>query len=140
MKFVDSAQIYLKAGDGGVGCVSFRREKFVPKGGPDGGDGGRGGNIILRANKQLNTLLDFQYKKKYLAERGEHGLGANQTGTSGWHIVLEVPAGTLIRDAKTQKVLGDLLHNGDEVLVVKGGRGGRGSEWRQDRRLPVQDA
>ncbi len=127
MKFVDSAFIHVKAGHGGVGCVSFRREKFVPKGGPDGGDGGRGGDIIIRANKQLSTLLDFQYKKEYEAQRGEHGLGSNQTGKSGKDIVLEVPVGTLIKDAETGKVIGDLLKEHDELLVVKGGRGGRGN-------------
>lgn len=127
MKFVDSVQIHVKAGDGGVGCVGFRREKFVPKGGPDGGDGGNGGDIILRANRQLSTLLDFQYKKKYEAQRGEHGLGSNQTGSSGWHVVLEVPVGTLIRDAETHSVLGDLVKEGQELLVAKGGRGGRGN-------------
>ena len=79
MKFIDSAKIHVKAGDGGVGCVSFRREKFIPKGGPNGGDGGRGGDVIVTANKQLNTLLDYQYKTKYKAPRGEHGLGSNKT-------------------------------------------------------------
>ncbi len=127
MKFVDSALIHVKAGDGGVGCVSFRREKFVPKGGPDGGDGGRGGSVVLRANGQLNTLLDFQYKKSYAAPRGEHGLGSNKTGKSGHDITLEVPAGTLIKDVATGEVLGDLVNSGDTVVVVKGGKGGRGN-------------
>lgn len=127
MKFIDVAQIHVKAGGGGVGCVSFRREKFVPKGGPDGGDGGRGGSIIIRANRQLNTLLDYQYKKHYKAPRGEHGLGANKTGKSGHDIVLDVPTGTLIRDAVTEEVIADLLHDKDEIVVVKAGRGGRGN-------------
>ena len=127
MKFIDVAQIHVKAGGGGVGCVSFRREKFVPKGGPDGGDGGRGGSIIIRANRQLNTLLDYQYKKNYKAPRGEHGLGANKTGRSGHDIVLDVPTGTLIRDASTEDVIADLLHNRDEIVIAKGGRGGRGN-------------
>lgn len=127
MKFIDVAQIHVKAGGGGVGCVSFRREKFVPKGGPDGGDGGRGGSIIIRANRQLNTLLDYQYKKNYKAPRGEHGLGANKTGRSGQDIVLEVPTGTLIRDGSTEAVVADLLHAGDEIVIAKGGRGGKGN-------------
>ncbi len=127
MKFVDSALIHIKAGDGGVGCVSFRREKFVPKGGPDGGNGGRGGDVVIKANKQLSTLLDFQYKSKYAAPRGEHGLGANKTGRSGEHVVLEVPVGTLIRDSATGKILGDLVAHGEEFLGAKGGRGGRGN-------------
>lgn len=127
MKFVDVAKVRVKAGDGGVGCVSFRREKFVPKGGPDGGDGGRGGDVILRANRHLSTLLDFHYKRVYKAPRGEHGLGANKTGRSGASITLEVPVGTLIRDAETGSLLGDLVHHGSEIVVVRGGRGGRGN-------------
>ncbi len=127
MKFIDSARIHVKAGDGGVGCVSFRREKFIPKGGPDGGDGGRGGDVIVRANKQLNTLLDYQYKTKYKAQRGEHGLGSNKTGRSAQDIVLEVPTGTLIRDLDGNDIIGDLLDDGQECVVAKGGRGGRGN-------------
>lgn len=127
MKFVDSARIHVKAGDGGVGCVSFRREKFVPKGGPDGGDGGRGGSVIIKGNRQLNTLLDFQYKQNYQAPRGEHGLGSNKTGKSGKDIILEVPIGTIIRDTGTGEILDDLVNDRDEVVVVKGGRGGRGN-------------
>jgi GTP-binding protein len=127
MKFVDLARIHVKAGDGGVGCVSFRREKYVPKGGPDGGDGGRGGDIILRANKQLNTLLDFHYKRSYKAPRGEHGLGSNKTGKNGTSILLQVPAGTIIRDGNASKVIGDLVQDGDELVVASGGKGGRGN-------------
>ncbi|MFN0156861.1 MAG: GTPase ObgE [Bacteroidota bacterium] len=127
MKFVDAATINVKAGDGGVGCVSFRREKFVPKGGPDGGDGGRGGSVVIRANRQLNTLLDFQYKRSYDAPRGEHGLGSNKTGKSGRDITLDVPVGTVIHDKETAEVLGDLVHDGDTFVVVKGGKGGRGN-------------
>ena len=127
MKFIDSVTIRVTAGDGGVGCVSFRREKFVPKGGPDGGDGGRGGDVILRANRQLNTLLDYQYKTKYKAPRGEHGLGSNKTGKSGSDVILEVPAGTLIRDLETQETLADLVDDGQEIILAKGGRGGRGN-------------
>ena len=127
MKFVDLAAVHVKAGDGGVGCVSFRREKYVPKGGPDGGNGGRGGSVILRANRQLATLLDYQYKRNYAAPRGEHGLGANKTGKKGSDVVLEVPAGTLVRDAGSGVLLADLLHDGDEVIAARGGKGGRGN-------------
>lgn len=127
MRFIDSATIHVQAGDGGVGCVSFRREKFIPKGGPNGGDGGRGGDVIIRANRQLNTLLDFRYKTTYKAPRGEHGLGYDKTGKSGEHIVLEVPTGTLIRDLDTEEIVGDLLEDGQELVIAKGGRGGRGN-------------
>lgn len=127
MKFVDVATIHVKAGDGGVGCVSFRREKFVPKGGPNGGDGGRGGSIIVRANKQLNTLLDYHYKRSYKARRGEHGLGANKTGRSGNDIVLQVPTGTIVRNSETNEEMGDLVRDAEEFIVAKGGRGGRGN-------------
>ncbi len=127
MKFVDLARIHVKAGDGGVGCVSFRREKYVPKGGPNGGDGGRGGDIILRANKQLSTLLDFQYQRTYKAPRGEHGLGSNKTGKNGSPILLHVPVGTIIRDVDADEVIGDLVHDGQELVVASGGKGGRGN-------------
>lgn len=127
MKFIDVARIRVKAGDGGAGAVSFRREKFVPKGGPDGGDGGRGGNVVVRANAHLNTLLDFHFKKTYRAERGAHGQGALKTGKSGKDVVLQVPVGTVVRDANTGDVLGDLTHDGDEVIVARGGMGGRGN-------------
>ncbi len=127
MKFVDIARISVKAGHGGVGCVSFRREKFVPKGGPDGGDGGRGGSIIVRANRHLTSLLDYHYRNQYKAHRGEHGLGARRTGKSAEDIVLEVPVGTLIRDAATNEPVADLIEHGQEVVVAHGGRGGRGN-------------
>lgn len=127
MKFVDSARIKIKSGRGGVGCVSFRREKFVPKGGPDGGDGGRGGDVILRANRQLTTLLDYQYKHEYHAERGDHGLGSNKTGKNGASVVLEVPVGTMLKDAETGEIIGDLLKDGESLVILHGGRGGRGN-------------
>ena len=127
MKFIDSATIHVKAGDGGVGCVSFRREKYVPKGGPDGGDGGKGGDIVIRANRQLNTLLDFRYKTNYKAARGEHGLGSNKTGRSAEDVILEVPTGTVIRDMNTNAVAGDLIDDRQELIIAKGGRGGRGN-------------
>ncbi len=127
MKFVDLAHIHIKAGDGGVGCVSFRREKFVPKGGPDGGNGGRGGSVIIRANRHLTTLLDFHYRTLYRAPRGEHGLGANKTGRSGQDIVLQVPTGTLVREGPGGALLADLVNHGDEFIAARGGRGGRGN-------------
>ncbi len=127
MKFVDVARIHLKAGDGGVGCVSFRREKFVPKGGPDGGNGGNGGSIIIRTNRHLNTLLDFQYRRNYRAPRGEHGLGAKKTGKSGKDITLEVPVGTVIRDGTNGAVIADLTEDGQSIAVAQGGIGGKGN-------------
>jgi GTPase len=127
MKFVDLVLIHAKAGHGGVGAVSFRREKFVPKGGPDGGDGGKGGSILVRANRHLATLLDFQYKRDYSAPRGEHGLGSNKTGRSAHDVTLEVPVGTLIRNTATGDIMADLTDHGQEVVVARGGRGGRGN-------------
>jgi GTP-binding protein len=125
--FYDTAKIYVKAGDGGNGCVSFRREKYVPEGGPDGGDGGRGGNVILRADGGLRTLVDFHYQRRYQAERGQHGRGKNQHGRNGEDLVIRVPAGTLVRDAESGMVLADLVGDGQEVIVARGGRGGRGN-------------
>ena len=127
MKFIDTAQIHIAAGHGGVGCVSFRREKFIPKGGPDGGNGGRGGSVVIRANRHLTTLLDFQYRRNYEAPRGEHGLGSNKTGRSGQDVTLEVPTGTVIRDAATGKIIADLVNDGDETVAASGGRGGKGN-------------
>ncbi len=127
MKFIDLATIAVKAGDGGSGIISFRREKFIPKGGPDGGNGGRGGSVILRANRHLTTLLDFQYRREYRAQRGAHGLGARKTGKSGEDMTLDVPVGTLVRDTATGKLLGDLVRDGEELTVAAGGRGGRGN-------------
>lgn len=128
MKFVDSAAISVHAGDGGRGCVSFRREKFVPKGGPDGGDGGRGGHVWLRTNSHLTTLLDFRYKRHYTAGRGAHGLGARKTGKDGADIVIDVPSGTVVRNAATGEVLADMTIDDEKVLIAAGGRGGRGNQ------------
>jgi GTP-binding protein len=127
MKFIDTAHISLRAGDGGSGIISFRREKYVPKGGPDGGDGGRGGNVFLRANGHLGTLLDFQYRREYRAQNGEHGAGARKTGKGGKDIVIEVPVGTVIRESETGALLGDLTHHDQAIIVARGGRGGRGN-------------
>ncbi|MGH2566972.1 MAG: GTPase ObgE, partial [Bacteroidota bacterium] len=127
MQFIDEAKIKVKAGDGGNGAVSFRREKYIPKGGPDGGNGGNGGAVAVRADKQLNTLLDFRYKRSYKAESGEKGRGKNQDGKWGKAVVLRVPTGTLVKDAATGEMLADLLRNGDEVIVARGGKGGRGN-------------
>ncbi|MBP1654138.1 MAG: GTPase ObgE, partial [Bacteroidetes bacterium] len=115
MKFIDTAQIHVRAGDGGSGIISFRREKYIPKGGPDGGNGGRGGDIIFRANRHLGTLLDFQYRRNYRAADGGHGAGARKTGKSGGSVIIEVPVGTVIRDPTTQGLLGDLVRHGEEL-------------------------
>jgi GTP-binding protein len=127
MIFIDEAKIHVKAGDGGNGCVSFRREKYVPKGGPDGGDGGDGGDVIIVTSKQMKTLLDFQYRKHYKAENGSHGKGANKHGKRGKDTVLHVPCGTTVRDALGGKVLGDLIRANVQTIVAKGGRGGKGN-------------
>jgi len=127
MQFIDEARISVKAGDGGNGCISFRHEKYIPKGGPDGGNGARGGSIIIRADRQLNTLLDFKYKRSYRAERGENGRGKDQGGKSGKDEVVKVPCGTLVRDALKGKAIVDLVHEGDEFIIAHGGKGGRGN-------------
>lgn len=126
-KFVDYAEIYVKAGDGGNGCVSFRREKYVPRGGPDGGDGGRGGHVIVKASSDLNTLLDHKYRKTYKAERGEHGMGKKMHGRDGADAIILVPVGTVVKDAETGQVIADLDKDGMEVIVARGGRGGLGN-------------
>ncbi|HMK52082.1 MAG TPA: GTPase ObgE, partial [Thermodesulfobacteriota bacterium] len=127
MKFVDEATIHVKAGDGGNGCVSFRRERFVPKGGPDGGDGGKGGDVILQADVQLGTLLDLTYPKQFRAQKGSHGKGKDQTGKKGENLIIRVPVGTLVRDDQTEELLQDLLFDGQQFVVAEGGRGGRGN-------------
>ncbi|NUQ19734.1 MAG: GTPase ObgE, partial [Gemmatimonadaceae bacterium] len=127
--FIDRAVVRVEAGTGGSGCTSFRREHRVPMGGPDGGDGGRGGDIIVRADSNLATLLDYTYRDRWQAERGEHGKGANKTGASGESIVLPVPPGTVIRDADSGELIGVVLEHGDEIVVAKGGRGGKGNAF-----------
>ncbi len=127
MKFVDEAPIIVKAGDGGRGCLSFRREKYIPKGGPDGGDGGDGGSVILRAEEDLNTLVDYRYQRHYRAQNGESGRGRNCRGKGGDDRVLGVPVGTTIIDTDSDEVLGDLTAAGQELIVAKGGFHGLGN-------------
>lgn len=125
--FIDKAKIYVKAGNGGNGAVAFRREIYVPAGGPAGGDGGNGGNVIFRADSNLRTLMDFKYKKSYTAPSGEDGKGSNMYGKKGEDLVLLVPVGTVIRDEQTGLVIADLKENAEESVVAKGGRGGKGN-------------
>lgn len=125
--FIDKAKIYVKAGDGGNGCISFRRERFVPKGGPNGGDGGKGGDVILEADENVDTLLDFHYKKHFVAEKGAHGRGKNQHGKDGEDLIIKVPVGTLIFDAETNELIEDLTSPGQKIIVARGGKGGRGN-------------
>ncbi len=125
--FYDTAEIYVKAGRGGDGVVSWRRESMVPFGGPDGGNGGRGGDVVLVANRHLNTLQKFQHKNKFIAPDGAAGKGKRQTGRSGKKLYIDVPMGTIVRDAATQDVLADLTHEGQQAVIAKGGRGGRGN-------------
>lgn len=126
MQFVDYVKIFVKAGDGGRGCVSFRREKYVPRGGPDGGDGGRGGHIIFRATDELNTLLDQRYHSEYRAKKGQHGMGKKMHGKDGEDLIVRVPVGTIIKDTYTNDMI-DLDKNGMKAVIAKGGRGGLGN-------------
>src|SRR5574340_740353 len=114
MKFIDEAKIYLKAGDGGQGCVSFRREKFVPRGGPDGGTGGKGGDVIIRASAGHRTLLDLKYRQHHVARRGGHGEGSNRSGRDAEDVVVVVPVGTVVKDAGTGEMLADLTADGQQ--------------------------
>src|SRR3990167_4024109 len=126
-KFIDEALIYVKAGNGGRGCVSFRREKYVPKGGPDGGDGGDGGDVIIVGDRRLSSLLDFKYKRNYVAERGQHGKGSNWHGRNGKSVTIHVPVGTLIKDAVSGEIIEDIISDGQNILIAKRGRGGKGN-------------
>jgi GTPase len=126
MQFVDYVKIFVKAGDGGRGCVSFRREKYVPRGGPDGGDGGRGGHIIFRATDELNTLLDQRYHSEYRAKKGQHGMGKKMHGKDGEDLIVRVPIGTIIKDTYTNDMI-DLDKDGMKTVIAKGGRGGLGN-------------
>lgn len=125
--FVDRVKIFVKAGDGGNGCVSFRREKYVPKGGPDGGDGGDGGFVFLRANPSVSTLIEFVNKRKFVAENGKHGMGKKMKGRNGKDLFIDVPVGTVVKDAVTEEIIADLNEPGKIVCVARGGKGGRGN-------------
>ena len=125
--FIDEVKILVKAGDGGNGCLAFRREKFVPHGGPSGGDGGRGGDVILVASPHHNTLLHFRFNPEHKAERGRHGEGSNRKGRDGESVIVPTPTGTVVQDAETGEILHDFTINGEEFIVAHGGRGGRGN-------------
>ncbi|CAN5446247.1 GTPase ObgE [soil metagenome] len=125
--FIDRAKIFIKSGDGGNGVVSFRREKFVPKGGPNGGDGGKGGDIIFKASSQLTTLIDFTYKRHFKGGRGNHGEGGLRTGKGGKDEVIKVPCGSILKNEETGEVMAELLKDGEEIVVLRGGDGGRGN-------------
>lgn len=125
--FVDQVKIYVKAGDGGDGCVSFRREKCVPRGGPDGGDGGKGGDIVLVASNQLSTLIDLRYQQHYKVKRGAHGSGHNSSGKETPDRIIAVPVGTVVRDFETKNLVGDLVTSDERLIIAKGGKGGRGN-------------
>ena len=127
MRFVDEAIINVDAGNGGNGCCSFRREKFIPFGGPDGGDGGDGGSIFLEANENLNTLIDFRYKRNYKAQNGQGGMGGNCSGKKGEDLIIQVPVGTMVFDAETDELLGDIKKSGDRLLIAQGGFHGLGN-------------
>ena len=126
--FIDEARIRIKAGDGGNGCMAFRREKFVPRGGPSGGDGGHGGDILMASSLSHNTLVHFRFNPEWKSERGGHGLGSNMSGAAGEHTVLKVPVGTLLFDDDTGELVHDFNHANDEVVIARGGRGGRGNQ------------
>ncbi len=127
MKLVDEAEIQVIAGNGGNGCVGFRREKFIPLGGPDGGDGGAGGSVWIRADENLNTLVDFRHDRIFKAQRGENGMGRQMYGKAGEDLVITVPVGTVVINVDTDEVIGDLTNHGDRLLVAKGGKGGLGN-------------
>ncbi|HSZ16650.1 MAG TPA: GTPase ObgE [Terracidiphilus sp.] len=126
--FIDEAKIRVKAGDGGNGCMAFRREKFVPRGGPSGGDGGRGGDVVMQASQRHNTLIHFRYNPEHKAQRGEHGMGSNCTGLDGKSVVLQVPVGTALYDQESGELVHDFQTPDERIVVAKGGRGGRGNQ------------
>ncbi len=126
--FIDEAKIRVKAGDGGNGCMAFRREKFVPRGGPSGGDGGRGGDILMQSSQRHNTLIHFRYNPEHKAQRGEHGMGSNCTGLDGKSTTLQVPVGTALYDAETGELVHDFRQPDESIVIARGGRGGRGNQ------------
>ena len=126
--FIDEAKIRVKAGDGGNGCMAFRREKFVPRGGPSGGDGGRGGDVLMESSQRHNTLIHFRFNPEHKAQRGEHGMGSNCTGLDGRSITLQVPVGTSLFDAETGELVHDFKEPDERIVIAKGGRGGRGNQ------------
>lgn len=128
MKFLDEAKIFVKAGDGGDGCVSFRREKFIARGGPDGGNGGRGGSVIAECTDGLNTLIDYRYRQHFKGERGHHGMGKNRSGAAGEDVIMQVPIGTQILAEDKETVIADLTEKGQRVVLAEGGNGGFGNE------------
>jgi GTPase len=127
MAFIDEAKFYVKAGDGGNGCVSFHREKFVPRGGPNGGDGGKGGSVIIRATNSLNSLIDFRFRSHFKAERGVHGKGKDMHGRSGKDCFVDVPVGSVIKDIESDEVIADIAVSGESIVIAKGGAGGLGN-------------
>ncbi|MAV69510.1 MAG: GTPase ObgE [Candidatus Marinimicrobia bacterium] len=127
--FIDYAQIELKAGNGGAGAVSFHREKFHPKGGPDGGEGGRGGHIVFKASRNLHTLQDIKFKKKYKAQNGSNGKGSNKTGKNGSDLIVSVPIGTLVKKKDRKEIVADLIKDGQEFIICNGGIGGKGNSY-----------
>ncbi|MGL1931510.1 MAG: GTPase ObgE [Desulfotalea sp.] len=127
MAFIDEAKFFVKAGDGGNGCVSFRREMFVPRGGPNGGDGGKGGDIIIVASKKLQSLIDFRYRSHFKADRGVHGQGRDMHGRGGADCYMEVPVGSILKDSETGRVIADLSTDGESIVIAKGGSGGLGN-------------
>ncbi len=126
--FIDEARIRVKAGDGGNGCMAFRREKFVPRGGPSGGDGGRGGDVIMVSSQRHNTLIHFRYNPEHKGQRGEHGMGSNCSGLDGHSVILQVPVGTSLYDQETGELIHDFQEPDEQVVIAKGGRGGRGNQ------------
>ena len=127
MKFIDEAKIYVKSGHGGSGCVSFRREKYIPRGGPNGGDGGKGGDVVIRASRSHSTLLDLKFNQHHVAKNGGRGEGSNKTGRNSPDVEVVVPVGTLVKDAETGEILADITADGQKYIVVRGGEGGRGN-------------
>src|SRR6266705_1483820 len=125
--FIDEAKIRVKAGNGGNGCMAFRREKFVPRGGPSGGDGGKGGDVIMESSERHNTLVHFRFNPEYKAQRGRHGEGSNKTGREGEDVLLKVPVGTIVYDADSGEKVHDFSHPDDRIVIARGGRGGRGN-------------